>query len=437
MRALSVRDVHGAAAMDVCPDLHGHVHFGHALALTRAGRGRHAPLVNRIACWTVASSLVGGTFMACSSGSSGGSGPGGDGGTDAAHDGTMVDGARNDGSQVEGGGLDAAEDAELEPDAQDAAPVESGPPPTVLASDVPNPSYLVTDGTYLYWTDFVQTDAAAALGRVMKMPVAGGAEVTLATEPGLFPAGLAVDTANVYWVDSQGTLYAAPLAGGAAVTLATGVGQSSIAADGQFVYVESALGAGVARVPVDGGTMTTLALPDAGLAPAGIAIDTANVYWPAPLGGAILAVPKAGGATITLVSNGIAGAGAYVSATSYQNVVSDGTAVFWNRYPGSSSPSGGVLAVSVAGEGGAPSLLYDAGSNATPFSVVTDGANVYFLTAGNTPSLVRAPADGSAAVLLATDQFAAGITGDPGPTVAVDGVSVYWLSPPQILKVAK
>jgi hypothetical protein len=383
--------------------------------------------------------------VACSSGSSGGAAPG-DGGVDsAARDGTVdgtVDGAGDDGSQVDDGG-DATEDAELDAtastDGQDAEPQESGPPPTVLASDVPNPSFLVTDGTSLYWTDFVTTDAGA-LGRVMKMPVAGGAEVTLATEPGLYPSGLAVDTVNVYWVDSQGTLYAAPLVpddAGAPVTLATGVGQSSIAADGQFVYVESALGAGVGRVPLDGGAMTTLALPDAGLAPAGIAIDTANVYWPAPLGGAILAVPKTGGATITLATNAGVGAGATVSATSYQNVVSDGTAVFWNRYPGNPAPSGAVLAASVTAGATAPSLLYDAGTAVTPFSVVTDGTSVYFLTAGNTPSLIRAPVDGSAAVVLATDQFAAGITGDPGPTVAVDGVSVYWLSPPQILKVAR
>ena len=45
--------------------------------------------------------------------------------------------------------------------------------------------------------DFVVTDAGS-LGRVMKMPVMGGAEVTLASEPGKFPAGLAVDKASAY-----------------------------------------------------------------------------------------------------------------------------------------------------------------------------------------------------------------------------------------------
>lgn len=360
---------------------------------------------------------------------------------DAARDGTVMD-SGGDGTAEDGGDAEAPEvDAET-PDAEDAAPVESGPPPTVLASDVPNPSFLVTDGTYLYWTDFVETDAGA-LGRVMKLSVTGGAEVTLATEPGSYPAGLAIDTASVYWVDSQSMLYAAALDGGAAVTLATGVGQSSIAADGQYVYVESALGTGVARVPIDGGGVVTLATPDAGLAPAGIAIDTTNVYWPAPVGGAILAVPKVGGATMTLASNAGVGAGAVVSATSYQNVVSSGVAVFWNRYPGS-MPSGAVLTVwldagaDAGTEGGAPSpsLLYDAGPS-TPYSVVTDGVSVFFLTAGNTPALMAAPIDGGAAVVLAGGQFAAQITGDPGPTVAVDATSVYWLSPPQILKIAK
>ncbi len=359
------------------------------------------------------------------------------------------DASKLDGT-VEGSAGDASDDGAGDADAEtpavdgatrDAASEASGPPPTVLASDVPNPSFLVTDGAFLYWTDFVVTDAGASLGRVMKMPVAGGAEVTLATEPGMFPAGLAVDGARVYWVDDHGALYAAPLSpggdAGAPFMLATAVAASSIAADGQFVYVESGNGTGVARVPIDGGALVTLASPDAGGAPAGIAIDAVNVYWPAPAGGAILAVPKTGGATVTLASNAGAGAGAYVSATGYQNVASDGTDVFWNRYPGSPSPSGGVLGALIAGDGGgAPSLVYDAGV-ATPFSVVTDGTSVYFMTAGNTPALMKAPVDGGMATVLAGDQFAAGITGDPGPTVAVDAVSVYWLSPPQILKLAK
>lgn len=377
----------------------------------------------------------------CSSDSSNDLGTDGGPGTDAGKlDGTTAEGSADDAGE---GGADATVEASpVDTGAGDTAPEASGPAPTVLAADVPNPSFLVTDGAFLYWSDFVVTDAGAPLGRVMKMPVAGGAEVTLATEAGMFPAGLAVDAVSVYWVDDHGALYAAPLApggdAGAPVTLATGVAASAIAADGQFVYVESGLGASVARVPIDGGAAVTLAWPDAGGAPAGIAIDAVNVYWPAPAGGAILAVPKAGGATFTLATNAGAGAGAYVSATSYQNVASDGTDVFWNRYPGSPSPSGGVLAAAIAGDDGGtpPSLLYDAGV-ATPFSVVTDGTSVYFLTAGNTPALVRAPLDGGAAAVLAGNQFAAGITGDPGPTVAVDAVSVYWLSPPQILKIAK
>jgi hypothetical protein len=388
-----------------------------------------------------ATALACALLTGCSSSSSndlGDAGPAG--GPDAGKpDGTMLEGSVADDAGE--GGVDAsAEGSAVDAAASDAAPEASGPPPTVLASDVPNPSFLVTDGAYLYWTDFVVTDAGASLGRVMKMPVAGGTETTLATEPGMFPAGLAVDAVSVYWVDDHGGLYAAPLAGagdaGAAVTLATGVAASSIAADGQFVYVESGLGTGVARVPVDGGAAVTLAAPDAGGAPAGIAIDGVNVYWPAPAGGAILAVPKAGGPMFTLASNAGAGAGGIVSATGYQNVASDGTEVFWNRYPGN-PPAGGVMTVVIVNDGGsAPSLLYDAGV-ATPFSVVTDGTSVYFLTAGNTPALVKASIDGGASFVLADDQFAAGITGDPGPTVAVDGTSVYWLSPPQILRIAK
>lgn len=384
------------------------------------------------------SMLAAGAYVACSSDDS--ATPPGDAGTGRPRDATTPDAPSEDANADAEEGGDAAPDADSDQSLPDAppsdAPNEATPAPIVLASDVPNPSLLVTDGAYVYWTDFVVTDAGQALGRVMKVAVTGGAESTLATEPGTFPSGLAVDAVNVYWVDDHGSLFAAPLDGGApAAGLYDAAGQNSIATDGVNVYVESNFGGGVAAVPIDGSAIVPLAAPDAGLTPAGVSIDGTNVYWPAPAGGAILAVPKAGGSTFAVVTNGDAGAGAYVSATNYQNVVSDGRSVYWNHAAGGAFFGGGVLGASLAG--GRVSVVFEAGA-VTPFSVATDGANVYFLlTSDSAPALVKAPVDGGPATVLAANQFAAGITGDPGPTVAVDSTSVYWLAPPQILKSPK
>jgi hypothetical protein len=73
--------------------------------------------------------------------------------------------------------------------------------PTTLASGV-SPWLLAADGTAVYWID-------NALGRVMKVPIAGGAPVALTAKRNA--AGLAVDATSVYWIDGNaGTLMKAP-----------------------------------------------------------------------------------------------------------------------------------------------------------------------------------------------------------------------------------
>jgi hypothetical protein len=70
-----------------------------------------------------------------------------------------------------------------------------------------------------------------------------------------------------------------PMGGGTATTLASGSGQNfpyGIAADASSVYWTNTAGT-VMKVPLSGGTATTLASGQSN--PYGIAVDATSVYW--------------------------------------------------------------------------------------------------------------------------------------------------------------
>jgi hypothetical protein len=69
-------------------------------------------------------------------------------------------------------------------------PIEGGAITQVIASNGP----LATDRTYLYFVDQY---------RIMKIPLAGGAPVTITIKGNLAPGALAVDATNVYWTNQR------------------------------------------------------------------------------------------------------------------------------------------------------------------------------------------------------------------------------------------
>jgi len=165
---------------------------------------------------------------------------------------------------------------------------------TVLASGQDAPwGIVVTDG-YAFWTN-----AAMTTGTVMKAPLDGGPAITLATNQA-GPAGIAVDSANAYWVNRyDGAVNKVSLSDGGVVTLASiNPGPSytyaplGIALDSADVYwtIEAAIDGGVMRVPIDGGTITTIAAGQVG--PVGICVDEKAVYWTNTNGGTVMKAPK-------------------------------------------------------------------------------------------------------------------------------------------------
>jgi len=78
--------------------------------------------------------------------------------------------------------------------------VTGGPPVTLVAlSSSVVPAAIAVDAANVYWIE--------GLGSVRKVPIAGGTPVTLAAAP-VLPGGIAVDATSVYWTDTaNGNVY--------------------------------------------------------------------------------------------------------------------------------------------------------------------------------------------------------------------------------------
>lgn len=228
----------------------------------------------------------------------------------------------------------------------------AGGVPTVIAT-APHPSALAIDSTHVYWTaqglvskaplggafeasvytgsmdsdtwgiavDATSVYAADIFTGLQKIPLGGGAPVTLFTTLAPTSFNVVVDAASLYLaVDS--VIAKVPLGGGGAITLAAGQDEPrAMALDADTIYWTNASvanGSGsVMRAAKSGGSVTTLAT---GLKiPSGIAVDATDVYWVNLAGGTVMRVPKGGGAGEILASG-------QVGALS---VAVDANAVYW------------------------------------------------------------------------------------------------------------
>jgi hypothetical protein len=242
--------------------------------------------------------------------------------------------------------------------------------------------------------------------------------VTLATSPD--PRFLVVDAKNVYWTDdgdgsSGGAVLSVPIDGGTVTTLATGlVSPGGIAVDASNVYwvdfgVLNPPG-DVMKVALGGGTPVTLATSSG--TPTHMTIDANNVYWTD--GDAVWQVPKGGGAPLMVAED----KGGLTSG-----VAVDSTYVYWTSEasPDGGSPlnTGSVMKTPIGG--GATTVL--ATGQSIPLDLKVDATNLYWVNQGETTTpngmVMKLPLAGGAAVALATGQ-------NTVFDLAIDSTNVYW-----------
>jgi len=225
------------------------------------------------------------------------------------------------------------------------------------------------------------------------------------------------------------------------------------------VYFTS--GTTVQRIPVGGGTPTTLF--SSGITPAALAIDDTNLYWvdvgkQGTSDGSVVELTLATGATKTLAT-GRSMSGGNTQVGTWGFIASDATYVYWTEIGASGegsvvralisgiplvqslassqrAPQGlavnstsvywgdgsngaqELLALPLSTPGATPTVLKSAG-NFNPFGVVVDSTGLYW-TDQSSSTVEMLPIGGSAVSTLASG--AGGLIGG----IAIDSTDVYW-----------
>jgi hypothetical protein len=204
---------------------------------------------------------------------------------------------------------------------------------TTLASSQSS-NEIVVDSTNVYWGNqglcLLDGGTVTCSAGVVRVPIAGGTPITLATDTApVF--GIAVDATSVYYADQNNEIMSVPIDGGTPKLLTT---TSDVVFDLQagpgavyWTYPGTPCDAGVCSgsvmaVPLDGGAPTTLASGQG--SPGIFAVDSTNVYWAATSGDnseafAVMSVPAGGGTPVTLA----------VGSGDLFGLTWDGTSFYW------------------------------------------------------------------------------------------------------------
>jgi hypothetical protein len=186
-------------------------------------------------------------------------------------------------------------------------PTAGGTTATVWAgTPSQRPLQITADSSSLYFMNL--TD-------LRRVPLSGGAGTALIASSG--PGPLTTDAASVYF--SEGGIRKIPVGGGTATTLASGAAYEMSVAAGQLFWTNHVSG-DVLKISVNGGAVTTIATGQSFLR--AIGTDSTHVYW--VTSGALRRAPLAGGPSVEVTP----------SSSDVIAVEADTTAIYWIQNSG-------------------------------------------------------------------------------------------------------
>jgi len=271
------------------------------------------------------------------------------------------------------------------------------------------------DETHVYWATCFYSGSNVGLGNIGKVSKNGGAPTWLAVDQPC-PRHIALDAANVYWVNEgiptageyrDGSIVRVAKIGGTPTTLVAKVdGRAAIAVDETHAYWTDCGIDAIRRVPKQGGAPETFA---SSRCPSNIIVDVTSVYWSETE--SVKKLDKRGGAAQTIALRG-----ASVLAI-------DQTSIYWARTE-QTSRSGlrscaderSVLIKSPK-DGGVSTQLAQL-SGIAPTKLALDDANVYWAN-DCTDGILRVAKTGGApqsALMNQTVRY-----------VMVDATGIYWV----------
>jgi hypothetical protein len=181
---------------------------------------------------------------------------------------------------------------------------------STLASGINYPASMALSGDALFLITYDSPSNQGSAGQILKVPLAGGAPVVLASGQ-LYPNGIAANATSVYWTSGD-AVKSMPVGGGPVTVIATGQdGAASVVLDATSVYWGNSRDGRVMKAPLGGGAATTLFAPGAtGVTSIQhVTVDAESVYWSADVDigapsvvGAVMKAPIDGGAPTTLAT---------------------------------------------------------------------------------------------------------------------------------------
>lgn len=284
-------------------------------------------------------------------------------------------------------------------------PLTGGAPVTVH-SGLQSPVDLVTvAGQYLVWTENV---CCPVNGRVMRVPIAGGAAVEIAAAPDA-PRRMFVHGNDVIWAEGvplaqrpigAGRIARVAVGGGPTTTLAAGLAGDTFtpfAVDATSIYAADS--DKVVRVPLNGGQPVLLYRgPDGPNGIVDLAVDGAELFFLEET--TVRRLSTSGGAAVTVATH----AGLHQPFA----MLLDATRVYWADMAG----------VYAAPRAGGPAVAL-AQNLAAVNSIATDGLHVYF-GEGDAGRVARVAVGGGAVEFVGTAGLFSRIP------IAVSDTDVYW-----------